>query len=278
MQSLPIYLYQNIFNVILDLDPTVQGVNQVMYQRNLIIQKGLKNQIRIQFKNSDQKKIRVYNTQTYVFSLFDSINKRTLLEKPIDILDTNTTSTKGLALLTLTESDTIDLNKSLYNFSIKLLDEDGNYVPTYSNTYYGTSGILEVSDDVFPLAKPSTVIDSFSKIFNSDINLYEHFSGDIYAEPEYNGNSALHTFAIYLTAFRGTIYIESTLDNSPGVGTAWSTEFNRTYQNYTGIDCVNLNGVFSYMRLRIIPAQEPGGIDNDDPSYFGSFDKILYRS
>jgi hypothetical protein len=47
MQKLPIYLYQNILNVILDRDATVKGVNQVMYQRDLIIQKGIKNQVRI---------------------------------------------------------------------------------------------------------------------------------------------------------------------------------------------------------------------------------------
>jgi len=278
MQNLPIYLYQNLFEVILDLDSTVTGVNRVMYQRNLVIQKGLKNQVRIQFKNSDQKKIRVYSTQTYVFSMFDTINKKVLVEKPIEILDVNTTSTKGLGLLTLDESDTLDLPKSLYNFSIKILDTDGSYHPTYSNTYYGVNGTLELSDDVIPMAKSSTQITSYSKIFNADTNLYEQYSGYMYAEPEYNGNSGLHTLAFYLTAFRGTVYIQSTLDNNPGVGTSWSTEWTKTYSQYTGIDYINLNGVFSYLRVYFIPAKAPAGLDNDDPTYYGSFDKILYRS
>ena len=278
MQNLPIYLYQNLFEVILDLDSTVRGVNRVMYQRNLVIQKGLKNQVRIQFKNSDQKKIRVYSTQTYVFSMFDTINKKVLVEKPIEILDVNTTSTKGLGLLTLDESDTLDLPKSLYNFSIKILDTDGSYHPTYSNTYYGVNGTLELSDDVIPMAKSSTQITSYSKIFNADTNLYEQYSGYMYAEPEYNGNSGLHTLAFYLTAFRGTVYIQSTLDNNPGVGTSWSTEWTKTYSQYTGIDYINLNGVFSYLRVYFIPAKAPAGLDNDDPTYYGSFDKILYRS
>ncbi len=278
MQNLPIYLYQNIFEVILDLDSTVRGVNRVMYQRNLVIQKGLKNQIRIQFKNSDQKKIRVYNTQTYVFSMFDSINKQLLLEKPIEILDNATTSTKGLGLLTLTESETIDLNNSLYNFSIKIVDTDGSYTPAYSNTYYGVSGTLEISSDVWPVARESTSVTSYMKIYNGDTNLYEQYSGNMYAEPEYNGNSGLHTLAFYFTAFRGTVYIQSTLDNNPGVGTAWNTEWSKVYSQYSGIEYVNLNGVFSYLRVYFIPAKAPAGLDNDDPSYYGSFDKILYRS
>ena len=40
MQSLPIYLYPNTLDVILDLDPNVLGVNRVMYQRDLKIQNG----------------------------------------------------------------------------------------------------------------------------------------------------------------------------------------------------------------------------------------------
>ena len=76
MQFLPVYLYQNNISVILDLDPTVQGVNQVMYQRDLKIQKGIKNEVRIQFKNSDQKRVPVSNTQTFVFSMFDTTNQR----------------------------------------------------------------------------------------------------------------------------------------------------------------------------------------------------------
>ena len=79
MQILPIYLYPNTLAVILDLDATTRGVNQVMYQRDLKIQKGIKNQVRVQFKNSDQKKVRIYNTQTFVFSMFDAINQRLIV-------------------------------------------------------------------------------------------------------------------------------------------------------------------------------------------------------
>ena len=117
MQNLPIYLYPNSFAVILDLDTTIKGVNQVMYQRDLTIQKGIKNQVRVQFKNSDQKKIRIHNTQTFVFSMFDAINQRLIVEKNLEVLDLGTTATKGIAVLTLNESDTLDLDRSSYQYS-----------------------------------------------------------------------------------------------------------------------------------------------------------------
>ena len=68
MQKLPVYLYTNRYSVILDLDNN-RGVNNVMYQRNLIFQKGLKNKVQIQFKNSDQKPVDI-STGTFYFKMF----------------------------------------------------------------------------------------------------------------------------------------------------------------------------------------------------------------
>ncbi len=278
MQNLPVYLYNYKLDVTLDLDATVKGVNRVMYQRDLKIQKGIKNQVRVQFKNSDQKNVRIYTTQTFVFSMFDAINQRLLVEKPLQVLDVGSTSTKGLAVLTLTESDTLDLDRTSYKYSIKLLDSDGSYTPAYSDTYYGISGTLHLSQDIYPVLQDSKVIDTFVKTYNDSIQKYEHKSGNIYAQPEYNGNTALHTMAFYLTNYRGTVYIQGTLDNTPDTSGNYSTLETRTYNGTSGIDYVNFNGIYSYVRIIHVPAKGPTDPDNDNPAYYGSFDKVLYRS
>jgi hypothetical protein len=249
-----------------------------MYQRDLKIQKGIKNQVRIQFKNSDQKRVRIYNTQTFVFSLFDVINQRLLIEKNLEVIDDSTTSTRGLALLTLNESDTLDLDRTSYQYSVKLQDTDGTYVPAYSNTYYGMAGTLHLSSDIYPVLQDSTTISTFNITYNDDIQLYEHKSGNIYANPEYNGNSALHTVAMYMTGYKGTVYIQGTLDNSPGSSGNYSTIATRTYTGFTGIDPVNFNGVYTYIRIVHVPSTAPAESNNDNPNFFGSFDKALYRS
>lgn len=276
MQNLPIYLYTNTLDAILDLDTTVRGVNNVMYQRELKIQKGLKNQIRVQFKNSDQKKISISNTQTFVFSMYDTINQRLIVEKPLTILETNT-ATRGLALLELDESDTVDLDRSHYKFNVKLL-EGNTYLPAYSDTYYGIAGTCQILNDVNPVLQPSQIIADFNKSFNAESDLYEHKSGNIYANPEYNGNSALHTVAIYLSNYKGNLYIQGTLSNTPASFGKYATITSRNYNGFTGIDYVNFNGVFSYVRFMHVPSTKPGDPDNDDPTYYGSLDKILYRS
>lgn len=278
MQNLPIYLYQNKLDVILDLDPTVQGVNQVMYQRELKIQKGIKNKVRIQFKNSDQKRIPISNTATFVFSMYDAINQRLMLEKQLDVLDVATTATRGLAELTLTESDTVDLDKSSYTFAVRQLESDGTYLPTYSNTYYGVAGTIQLLNDIFPVLQPSQEVSAFQKSFNADINLYEHKSRSIYSHPEYNSNSALHTAAFYFTNYKGTVYVQATLNNDPADLSKWSTIATRTYNGFNGVDYINFTGVYSYIQIVHVPATRPGDSDNDDPTYYGSFDKFLYRS
>jgi hypothetical protein len=249
-----------------------------MYQRDLKIQKGIKNQVQVQFKNSDQKKVRIYNTQTFVFSMFDAINQRLIVEKGLDILDLGTTSTRGLALLTLNESDTLDLDRSSYQYSVKLLGSDGSYAPAYSNTYYGMAGTLHLSNDVNPVLKDSVSVTTFNPVWNDGISLYENFSGNLYADPAFNGNSALHTVAIYMTAYKGTVYVEATLDNTPGSSGNYSVVSTLTYNGYTGIGYANFNGVYSYIRIKHVPTRGPTDADNRNTAFSGTVDKILYRS
>ena len=278
MQVLPVYLYQNNLDILLDLDPTVQGVNRVMYQRDLKIQKGLKNNIRIQFKNSDQKRISISSTQTVVFSMFDAVDQRLLFEKELEILDIGTTSTKGLALLTFNESDTLDLPKSSYTYSVKVLD-NGSFVPAYSNTYYGVNGTLYVLDDVEPTLKPSVEVQTLQLSYNDVSGLYEYKSRAIYANPEYNSNSALHTFAFYMTNFKGTIIVKASLNNNPDDLAYYATVNSKQYNQFTGIDYVNLNGIYSYVQVWVIPEKGPTDLNNrDNQTYRGTFDKFLYRS
>jgi len=347
MQSLPIYLYPNILEVILDLDPTTRGVNQVMYQRELTIQKGIKNNIRIQFKNSDQKLVTVSSSSVFVFNMFDATTQRQLLRKQLTILDdtmlANTsadqpvtgntltfTNTNGIAIgqtvsgfgitpnstvvnvstntvtlnhlttypvssstsltvatlalrgtaqLSLTESDTLGLDIGPYQYSVTYMDmTDGTFLPTYSNTYYNVAGIVNVAQDAYPVLQPSQEITAFLKTYNSHTQLYEWKSGNVYAYPEYNSNSALQTAAMYMTNFRGQVFIQGTLSNQPDSYNKYFTIAANTYNGFSGVDYVNFNGIYSYIRIMYIPTKGPLDSDNTDTAYSGTFDKVLYRS
>jgi len=256
-----------------------------MYQRDLKIQKGLKNKVQFQFKNSDQKLVSV-TTGTYVFSMFDAINQRQLVQKTLTVLDNGTTATRGLTLLEISESDTLNLDDGQYQFTISSLDSDGSYSPTYSNTYYGISGSLELRSDSFPTLKPSYSVGTFQPHYDQLGQRYIYYSGNIPAHPEFTGHEALHTVSYQMTGYRGEVWLEGTMDNNPGYFGYFSEIKNsrRTYgaglRGFTGHEYINFYGVWSYIRIKYKPTADPITQQNDNSSigYRGTLDKALYRS
>lgn len=280
MQKLPVYLYTNLFEVILDLDNN-RGIHQTMYQRPIKVQKGVKNTIQLQFKNSDQKKVGVYGLQFYL-NVFDKEDRKLVLKKPLTIIDNASTTTnalKGLAEVVLSETDTLDLASKTYNFSIVKEDLDGSYSPAYANTYYDVEGLIELREDVYPRLLPSTELigANFTRVFNSDQNKmqWEWYSGLI--RPQVQSSSYLHTVARYFTNFKGEVIVEATCENSPGFFGNYAVVHRKTYTGFTGVDYVNFNGIFTGVRVKYIPAKNPATQLNNETTYSGTFDKILYR-
>jgi hypothetical protein len=372
MQKLPVYLYSNLFEVQVNLDDGIKGAYNTMYQRELKIQKGLKNKVQLQFKNADQKSVRIKGVSTntslvtsatftitvastasisvgmypsitgdadvfqpgtyvsavnglnvtvsnenpaynpeldqflspilkniaqgtqitfgknFVFNMFDSTNNHLLVTKAVEITDDGiSTATRGLALLTLSENDTRDLETTYYTFGITETDSDGANLPTYSNTYYGINGQLKLTADLFPTPKPTQSITAWQKYYNNGILKYEFHSGNLRAYPEFN---PVTTVAMKMTGFKGTIILQGTLENNPGTFANYATLETITYtQATTATIYKNADGLWSDVRVKWIPdsdgvtnyysPQMPG---NPTPGveYFpnGKIDSIQYRS
>lgn len=277
--KLPVYLYSNIFEVTLDLDYN-NRINRIMYQRDLKLQKGIKNKVQLQFKNSDQRFLDV-SSSTFVFVLFDPINQRNLVEKNVTIIDDGVTLAKrGLGEVVFTESDLNACESVQYKFFVKKQDVDGSYIPAYANTYYGVAGTLEIKHDVYPTLLPSQEVTKFSMYYNpnQEAMWYEYYTGNLNARPEYKSNTTLHTVAAYMTNYKGKILIEGTLENDPVTFGNYAIINQYTYNGFTGIDYYNFNGIFSKVRVRYIPEKNPTTLENNDTVYAGKVDKILYRS
>jgi hypothetical protein len=254
-----------------------------MYQRDLTIQKGVKNKIQLQFKNSDQKPVPV-STSSFKFTMFDRTNQRKVIEKDITVLDDGTTATRGLAVLTLLEGDTWGIDCADYQFSVQQYDStDNTYTPTYANTYYGMSGTLHLQHDLMPALQKSLTVTHFQKNLNRDpgAQRYEFDSGNLPGNPSFHHNGEYHTMAVYMNNYTGWLYAQGSMDNTPPPSGAVSTYADiesRYYTNFTGIDYFNFQGVWSYTRLRYVPdiGAYPGL--NDQTQYTGTVDKLLYRS
>jgi hypothetical protein len=214
-------------------------------------------------------------------NIFDSVERTLVLSKNINVLDTASTTTnalKGIGEVTFTEGDTLNIDSKSYNFSVVEIENDGTLSPAYSNTYYDVAGIIEIKDEIFPALVPSTSITDFQRTFNTATQKWEHSTGDIRRYPDKLSKGALHTAAFYMTKFIGTVLVEGTLDNSPGINSNYATISTKVYNRFSGVDYVNFNGVFSSIRVRYIPGTNPVSGQNNDNVYAGTFDKLLLRS
>jgi len=372
MQNLPVYLYPNKTDVLVDSDNGTRGAYNAMYQRELKIQKGLKNKVQLQFKNSDQKPIRilaatttsdfvssntfilsvsntasiavgmapsinstltyfqggtfvsdigsgtvtintqnpVYNPEineflspllldistgtqitfgnSFTFNMFDSINNNLLISKSVDILDDGvSTATRGLALLTLNENDTRELETTSYTFGITQVDEEGANLATYSNVYYGINGTLQLTADLYPMPRATTEVIKFANYYNRNSLKYDFYSPNLRAYPEQN---QVTTLALYLNKFKGTILVQATMENFPGTFANYATIATLTYTTPT-TKVIYQNAVGSWSDVRVLWTPDTDGASNyyspqmpGNPTpgkeYFpsGKIDKIQYRS
>ena len=123
MNRLPVYLYSNLLEVILDLDHN-KGIHQIMYQRKIKVQKGFKDSIQIQFKNSDQKPVALPTDINYYFDIIDTEGRQLLASKQMAILDDSTVynvSENQTAVgntLNFTNTSGMVIGQSVYGFGV----------------------------------------------------------------------------------------------------------------------------------------------------------------
>jgi len=228
----------------------------------------------------------------FVFSMFDAEQQRMIVQKELEIIDNGvSTSTKGIALLTLSDNDIRGLSSSYYTFGITLADNDGHRLPVYSDTYYGINGTVRLTHDLFPTLKEGYVITNFQRYANEDeyASRYEFYSGNLRAFPDLTQTT---TAAMYFDNFSGTVKIQGTLDDTPGTFANYVDLETKTYSNFTGVDYGNAIGSWSNVRVLWYPnnsdlygllnyysPQMPG---NPTPGIEhwpnGKIDKIIARS
>jgi len=259
------YLYKNVQTLYTDLAPLDMGYRK-MYARNMKLYKGIDNTFQIKLMNGDQKLLNAVG-QTISWVLLD----RTTAELKCMLTKTVEGSDNSLVSFTINEGDLEPINGGLYMYSAYLTDTSNKRTILYGDSQYGASVPVEVVSNSFPQVYPSTVLDEFmtSEQLNYQVHDNSLYTSAINARPELNGkNNALHTAAFYSTKFNGTVNVETTLENGITDVVQWVTFTSRTISDSDTVTYLNFNGVFTFVRFRVVP----------DVSNTGKVDKILYRS
>jgi hypothetical protein len=299
MSKLPVYLYPNVFNVILDLDNN-RSINNIMYQRKLTLQKGFKDSVQIQFKNSDQKPIPISTTTNYIMDVIDNQGRELVLTKSLVVLDDGATlNLRGLAQITFDPIDTLNLTAASYKFIIKQDNGDGTFTPAYSNTYYGITGEIEIVEDGFPIGFPVQTANDKQLITLAQYNRdpqhmgYMFFSPWFFPFPSAMTTPTPQSAVIALNNFAGVITVEGTLDNNvsnsgnANVQASTLTTYTSTSPTIGNVQ-LTWTGSYTAIRFTVFPDKDGfgcnyyptgnpiGSLTNKFPN--GFVDKIQYIS
>jgi len=253
MQLIPRYLLKNKITIVMN-DAGFVTEFMPVYSRQIKIYKGIDNTIQFHLLNADQKPVDITNL-TPIFVAFDSQLQK-ILQYEGNILD----SVKGKFTISILENDIINVDKQYLRYNIYLQAEDTSKEITFVNSNFDNNGTIFIDDYAFPGPAESKVIDLFTEQDS------EWVSASVSAQPEINGNSALHTAAIYNNNYVGTISLQATLQTTIGPSTDWvdidEYVFDGTEQEPLAF---NFYGVYSYIRFK----------SNTDPV---NISKILIRN
>lgn len=258
MLKQPAYLYKNIQYLYTDLVAINTGFRK-MYAKPLKLYKGIDNAFELKLLNGDQKKLDVIG-YTVFWQLLDRDTSELKYITSVEVQG----SDNSIVTINIPEGDLETINSGFYTYSTYLLTPNGTKKILYGDSQHGASVPVEIINNSFPQILPSQEIVEFTG--SGNINDNSLFSSSVYARPELNSNSSIHTVVIYSKGFTGTVDIQATLEN--GVTDILNWAIIETIAIDEDIIYNNFTGVYSWIRFHVKP----------DVSNTGTVDKILFRS
>mgnify|MGYP001330572422 FL=1 len=272
MQTVSRYLLSQL---VIAFQNGFHGRNSKVYDRRLILHRGVTNPLTFTFKNEDQKAQDVSSKTVdsgnyYQLEVIDTDSQQSVITKNLVIVDDGSTlSTKGQASCEISDGDLLDLDAKFYTYSIKEIKSDGSTLVTYADTSYVAGGTIEVLDGAYAQFLPSTSISSFTATGGP----LTYTTGKINAKPGINNNKALHTIAVYTKNFTGALRVQGTMSTSPeetdyfDITMDGASEPANSFSDSTAVTSFNFTGV--YQNIRFSWGNSTGNT--------GVIDKILYR-
>ena len=244
------YLYTQIQPVVVGIGPSNRW-NLMYYAKPIKLHKGVDNPVKFKIKNQNQKDVDVTNS-TFRLFVVDANTKEQLLSRELTIED----AAKGIINTTITEEDLLDFTAVRYHYAIKMVDSSGNEHPIYVDDNYSASGTMEIFDDAFP--KHDATVEVTVGAYNSGIAT----TSVIETSPK----AGVHTVAIYLTGFTGSVTVQGHLQDSSSVSESDYIDIKtETYTTQSGVYYANFTGLFKGIRFKVTKTA-------------GTVDKILYKN
>lgn len=235
-------------------------VNAPMNYRNIMLFKGIDNEVFFFVKNQDRKPIALQN-MTINATLINRETGDAIFSKKCSVTDYEL----GSVRLIVTSSDIVNYDDSLASLVFTYTNDMGLTLPLYSDTNLRPNYTVEISSAAGAVPLTTTVVSNFLE--DADGFLY---SDIVYGPAYYGRNSGMLTMGAYATAFTGRLFLQGTTSDSPSTNDWFDLELGvidsfYPFINFTGIEPFVIVSNIKFLRVKI----EKSGI--------GSVDKVAFR-
>jgi hypothetical protein len=218
MYSTPVYLYQQIHQVLLIDSSGTGAVFQrrwsPVYAKSLTLNKGVDNVLLFEFVNQDQKPVNITGS-TFRFRIINTAGSSLVIEKSMTVIS----PVVGRARVTIAAEESLMLPSDPCSYSIERIS--GNLgEAVFVDEQAGGRGVINIVDSVFPEFVPSQTVTI----------------PDIYGPQEYsyyNNNQNLPDWALPRSFPYSNIDIERYTSHVPTNGQELTT-FRLSMKNFTG--------------------------------------------
>lgn len=210
MQKVLSYLYSNRIQVLVDLTSfNVEYTN--VYQKNVLIYRGIDNTLEFDVKNADQKRVDLSTLTDITLNVMDSAGNA-LPNSPYIVTPT---SLRGIASVTIPKEDLDSLSAQYLKFSLTAL-QDSTEVILYTNSKFNALGTIELGSSIIPTTRPSRTFNTFTA--EIDLNGMPIYHSSAIPTKFYEAvpTTAL-SFDINVTGFVGSIWIDATVNSTANV-------------------------------------------------------------
>lgn len=236
MYSTSVYTYTPRYQVVLYSGQSNRRY-QIVYAKNITLNKGVDNRIQFQFLNQEQKSVDITGKEI-TFRFINADGSEVQIQKTVQSFLPLT----GLANLTITQSDLLNIDAQYGSYSIEIID--GNLsLPAFVNSEAGARGVCQIVDSILPKHIPSTevTIPSHGNVSNTGTTYYSSVLG-------LNGANLI-TLQTEISNYSGNInFLGSTEPD-----TNWYNLF--TYSNLSANSSVlgtSITGYHPYIKLEFV--------------------------
>lgn len=248
--------------------------NLPMHNPDFRAYKGAQTDVEFLVRNIDRKPIALTTELLpgidmdveLVGTIIDHRAGTVLFQKPLTIVS----ATRGIARLTLTAVDLMELNTGFLSYTIGVREPTGGVHLLYVDQYEQARGFFEVMDGALPIIKPSVEVqgNQFTPIHGTN--------GLTFVSSAFPAVSVFGviTVALYLRDFSGTFLLEGNLnDSAEQDDNSWFNlqlggQDRLKFDHHTGTQAHSVESRVNWIRFRYEP----------DRTNAGAVHKVLFRN